>query len=182
VLYKIGSGMGTRPRLALAVLCSFLIAGCISFNGGSEEGSRKVIVTQLYAANSIAQDEDILTDGFGDLRTRFFTDETKRTTMIVDMPSGEALSGRVSFVSGLEPNFGNIFASVSPGTTMSIPGGIPSIVSLVGTRPATGLASLIGASPAKGTSIRCEFYIDIIGNHGRGACRSSKGGLYRLNY
>ncbi len=41
------------------------------------------------------------------------------------------------------------------------------------------MASAFGS---KGTSIDCEFYNDNVSGHGMGACKSSQGVLYRLQY
>lgn len=95
----------------------------------------------------------------------------------ITMPDGEVLTGESSLVRGGSIGFGTIFASVygpkgsavGTATSMStdIPGGSP------------GMASLFGD---RGTAMQCEFYNDNFSGHGYGACRTSKGALYRLLY
>jgi len=93
------------------------------------------------------------------------------------MPDGEVLKGEYSLVRGGSIGFGNIYGSVygtggsasisGSSTSYAIPGGSP------------GMASAFGT---KGTSIQCEFYNDNFSGHGYGACKSSNGALYRIQY
>jgi hypothetical protein len=91
------------------------------------------------------------------------------------MPDGEVLTGEYALVRGGAIGCGSIDRSVyGPGgtttgtataTSYAVPGGSPGMVSAFGDR---------------GTAMECEVYNDNFSGHRYGACRSSKGALYRL--
>lgn len=111
----------------------------------------------LYPANDIARTEGVVL-------ARFEAHGTGHGATYMTLPSGEQLTGEFSIVRGGTAGFGVIFGQVYSGMTM--PGGSP------------GTASAFG----QGISMECEFYNDNFAGHGMGACRSSKGALYRLQY
>jgi hypothetical protein len=93
------------------------------------------------------------------------------------MPDGEILLGEYSIVFGGSVGFGTILGSVSgPGGAASV-NGVSESVKIEGR--GEGSASLVGD---RGTSMQCEFLNNNMTGHGMGACRSSKGELYRLLY
>ena len=93
------------------------------------------------------------------------------------MPDGEILLGEYSIVFGGSVGFGTILGSVSgPGGAASV-NGVSESVKIEGR--GEGSASLVGD---RGTSMQCEFLNNNTTGHGMGACRSSKGELYRLLY
>lgn len=113
----------------------------------------------------------------GALRAHFNADGTGHCHIQISTPDGEVLQGEYSMVRGAAVGFGTIYGSVygsagatayrSQATSYAMAGGSP------------GTAS---ASDDRGTSIQCEFYNDNVSGRGYGACRSSKGALYRLVY
>jgi len=148
--------METRPVLSLFALCA-VVAGC----------ARNA---SLYPANDEAASGGVLT-------ARFHTYGTGHGEIQIPMPDGEVLKGEYSIVRGGTIGFGTIYGSVygtggaasyhGQSSTYVMPGGSP------------GMASLFGD---RGTSAQCEFYNDNFSGHGNGACKISKGALYRLIY
>jgi hypothetical protein len=124
----------------------------------------------LYPANDIAQKTGVLSGswvGHGHLHG----------TAELTMPDGEILQGEYSIVTGGSIGFGNIFSTVygSRGFASGIGTVSGSSISAGG----EGSASLYGS---KGTSMQCEFRNNNMTGHGYGACQSSIGGLYRMQY
>ena len=113
---------------------------------------------RLYPANDTARPGGVL-------EATFEAHGTGHGAAVIDMPDGEVLTGEFSIVRGGGVSFGSIFGEVYGSSFM--PGGSP------------GMASAFGN---KGTSMSCEFYNDNFSGHGMGACRSSTGALYRLQY
>jgi hypothetical protein len=98
-------------------------------------------------------------------------------TARITMPDGEVLQGEYSIVFGGAVGFGSIFGSVyGPSGSASV-SGTSANVSIEG--KGQGQASLVGN---RGTTIQCEFANANMTGHGFGACRSSRGILYRLMY
>jgi hypothetical protein len=97
-------------------------------------------------------------------------------TAKVTMPDGEVLQGEYSVVFDGSMGFGTIFGTVyGPGGSRSVIG-TSTNVSIAG--KGQGFASLSSGS----TSMQCEFLNANMTGHGYGACKSSKGGTYRLMY
>jgi len=98
-------------------------------------------------------------------------------TAKITMPDGEILSGEYSIVFGSSVGFGTILASVyGPGGVASV-NGTSASVKIDGR--GEGSASLVGD---RGTSAQCEFLNANMTGHGYGACRLSKGDVYRMLY
>jgi hypothetical protein len=97
--------------------------------------------------------------------------------MEITMPDGEFLSGEYSIVFDSSVGFGSIFATVYGSGGARSGSGISSNFSMSGS--GQGSASLFGN---RGTSVQCEFLNNNMTGHGYGACRSSKGGVYRMLY
>lgn len=124
----------------------------------------------MYPANDIATQQGVLT-------ATFIAHGTGHGEITVDAPNGEHFQGEFSIVRGGAIGFGSIYGSVygqggattasGTATTYSIPGGSPGTASAFGDRK---------------TSLECEFFNDNFSGHGNGACRSSTGALYRLQY
>ena len=100
-----------------------------------------------------------------------------RGTARIDMPDGEVLQGEYSIVFGGAVGFGTIFGSVYGRNGSASVSGTSANVSVEG--KGQGQAALVGN---RGTTIQCEFLNANMTGHGFGACRSSKGVLYRLMY
>jgi hypothetical protein len=125
---------------------------------------------RLYPANDTAAASGVLT-------MHFTSYGTGRGPVEIPMPDGEVLKGEYTLVRGGAVGFGSIYGLVyGPGgtttgtataTSYAVPGGSPGMVSAFGDR---------------GTAMQCEVYNDNFSGHGYGACRSSKGALYRLQY
>ena len=98
-------------------------------------------------------------------------------TAKITMPDGEILLGEYSIVFGGSVGFGSILATAyGPGGTTSI-NGTSASVKIDGR--GEGSASLVGD---RGTSAQCEFLNANMTGHGSGACRLSKGSVYRMLY
>jgi len=148
---------------ASAVVCCALAVLAIS-------GCTIERAARLYPANDIARTDGVLIANFQD-------HGTGHGAIVIIMPNGESLAGEFSIVLGGTIGFGSIFGQVygpqgiakaaGHSTSYVMPGGSP------------GMASAFGSN---GTSMECEFYNDNLTSHGMGACRSSKGALYRLQY
>lgn len=98
-------------------------------------------------------------------------------TLEITMPDGELLQGEYSIVFGSSIGFGNIFATAYGAGGAASANGFSTNVAISGS--GQGSAVLSGD---RGTSIQCEFLNNNLTGHGYGACRSSKGGLYRMVY
>lgn len=100
-----------------------------------------------------------------------------RGTARIDMPDGEVLQGEYSIVFGGAVGFGSILGSVyGPNGSASV-SGTSATVSIEG--KGEGEASFVGN---RGTTMECEFLNANMTGHGFGACRSSRGIVYRLMY
>jgi hypothetical protein len=134
---------------------------------GSQERLRQ---GRLYPANDVAATSGVLT-------LEYVSRGTGAGPITIVMPNGETMQGEYTIVRGGGVGFGSIFATVygpqgsasgvATSTSHDIPGGSPGVASLFGDR---------------GTSMQCEFYNDNISGHGYGACRSSNGAVWRLQY
>lgn len=100
-----------------------------------------------------------------------------RGTARIDLPDGEILQGEYSIVFGGAVGFGSIIGSVYGSNGSASVSGTSANVSIEG--KGQGEASLVGN---RGTTMECEFLNANMTGHGFGACRSSKGNLYRLMY
>lgn len=152
-----GALSARRIPLALALLLG--LAGCAIER-----------TPHLYPANDIAQQTGVLSGswvGHGQLHG----------TAELTMPDGEILQGEYSIVAGGSIGFGNIFSTVYG--TRGFASGIGTVSSGSMSASGEGSASLYGS---KGTSVQCEFRNNNMTGHGYGACQSSKGGLYRMQY
>jgi hypothetical protein len=87
------------------------------------------------------------------------------------MPYGETVKGEYSPVAGGTVGFGSIYNAVfgpnGVAATSAAPAGTPGKVSGYG---------------VDGTQIACEYYRDGASGHGSGACHTSTGFLYRLQF
>lgn len=146
-----------RARFIPTLLVGIFVSGC-------------AMTAHLYPAN------DVATSG-GVLEAHFTAYGTGHTTVSATMPDGEILTGEATVVRGGSMGFGTIFASVYGAGGSAAGSGISTSYNIPGGSP--GMASLFGT---KGTSMECEFYNDNFSGHGYGGCKSSKGGLYRLQY
>ena len=93
------------------------------------------------------------------------------------MPDGEHLQGEFSIVFGGSVGFGNILATANSAAGSVTASGFSTSVAI--SDSGQGSAVLSGD---RGTSIQCEFLNNNLTGHGYGACKSSKGGLYRMVY
>jgi hypothetical protein len=73
--------------------------------------------------------------------------------------------------------FGSIFATAYGPNSSTTVHGSATTYNVEGGSP--GIASAYGSN---GTTMQCEFYNDNYSGHGYGACSSSKGALYRMQY
>jgi len=123
----------------------------------------------LYPANDLARPKGVL-------EATFVAHGTGHGNVTMTLPDGETAKGEFSIVRGGSIGFGSIYGEVygdvsgsvsATSVTRTVPGGSP------------GMASAFGDH---GTSVDCEFYNDNTSGHGLGACKTSKGALYRLQY
>jgi hypothetical protein len=123
----------------------------------------------LYPANDLARTGGVLTG-------KFVANGSGHGTATIVLPTGVQLNGEFTIVRGGAMGFGSIYGQVyGPGGVTHVAGNSSSYVVEGGSR---GMASVFG----QGISMDCEFYNDNMSGHGMGACRSSKGELYRLQY
>ena len=149
----------TAARSALTVLLLFSLSSCVI--------KRPL---HLYPTGDKSSDPAVL-EGL------FVGHGQGRGTARIDMPDGEVLQGEYSIVFGGAVGFGSILGSVyGPNGSASV-SGTSANVSIEG--KGQGEASLVGN---RGTAMECEFLNANMTGHGFGACRSSKGVLYRLMY
>jgi hypothetical protein len=132
--------------------------------------SQAVRSARLYPANDLARSGGVLS-------AQFMDSGTGHGTIEMTMPDGEALRGEYSVVRGGTVQFGSIFESVYGPGGIATGTGTTSNYSMPGS--SAGAASAFGS---KGTSMDCELYNDNVSGHGMGACKSSQGALYRLQY
>lgn len=125
---------------------------------------------RLYPANDLARPGGVLS-------AQFIDSGTGHGLIEMTLPDGEVLTGEYTVVRGGAVQFGSIFESVYGPGGVATGTGTASTYSMAGSSP--GTASAFGS---KGSSMDCEFYNDNVSGHGMGACRSSQGALYRLQY
>ena len=117
---------------------------------------------RLYPANGAAN--------AGGVRTAQLTDQSPgRGTIEFTMPYGETLTGEYAPASAGAAGFGSIYNAVfgpkGAAATNAAPSGSPGTVTGYG---------------VDGTRLKCEYYG--AGGHASGACLTSTGFLYRLQY
>ena len=120
---------------------------------------------RLYPENEIAQ-------SMGVLEVNFTDDGTGAGEVTAILPDGEVLKGEYYTIDTSTSGFGTIYSSVygTAFTTQHItPGSQPGVVSMFGNR---------------GTMVQCEYFTSRpwFKSRGAGACKSSKGALYRLHF
>lgn len=124
---------------------------------------------RLYPANDVARTGGVLTG-------KFVAHGTGHGAATITLPTGEQLNGEFTIVRSGAMGFGSIYGQVfGPGGVASVSGNSSSYV-MEGS--SHGTASVYG----QGISMDCEFFNDNMSGHGMGACRSSKGALYKLQY
>lgn len=143
----------------VAVLTALVLAGC-----ATERAAR------LYPANDAAMP-------LGVLEARFMAHGTGNGEVEITLSDGELLKGEYSIVRDGAIGFGTIFASVYGPRGSASGSAFSTSYAMEGRSP--GIASAFGT---KGTRMQCEFYNDNWSGHGYGACQSSRGSLYRLQY
>lgn len=125
---------------------------------------------KLYPANDMAAEGGVL-----DV-TITASWEHSRAPISFTMPDGEKMEGELTILQNKTVEFGAIYNSldtnVDSGSALD-----------VGTRVRSqarspGIATLFGTN---GTMVECEFY-HVMGPHGAGVCKSSRGQLYKLHY
>ena len=149
----------SATRTALTVVALFALSSCVI--------KRPL---HLYPTGDKISDPVVL-DGL------FVGHGQGRGTARIDMPDGEVLQGEYSIVFGGAVGFGSIIGSVYGPNGSASASGTSANVSIAG--KGEGEASLVGN---RGTTMECEFLNANMTGHGFGACRSSKGVLYRLMY
>jgi hypothetical protein len=165
-----------RSRLiATAALAAATVTSCAHPQPRSAPASAQpplatVRSARLYPANDLAR-------AGGVLSAQFIDSGTGHGPIEMTMPDGEVLKGEYSVVRGAAVQFGSIFESVYGPGGIATGTGTTSNYAMPGS--STGAASAFGN---KGTSMDCEFYNDNVSGHGMGACKNSRGALYRLQY
>jgi hypothetical protein len=93
------------------------------------------------------------------------------------MPDGEALQGRYSIVAGSSVGFGSTFGTLYGPRGVASGSATTTSISMDGL--GQGAADLVGN---RGTVMQCEFANNNMFGHGFGACRTTKGVVWRLVY
>ena len=157
-----GIGQFRRPGSGLlAIALSFLIAGC-----GKGEG--QLVVASLHPLNH-APYAGVLTATLSNF-------EDRNGKIVVSSATGEALAGEYAISLDEPPGFGSILALGGIRKACSGERGPTADTRACGV--GLGSASLSGDL---GTTLDCEF-LNAPGGSGWGACRSSRGTVYRLIY
>jgi len=125
---------------------------------------------RLYPANDAAAKNGVV-------EARFISHGNANGAVEITMPDGERVKGEYSIVRQGTMGFGSIVTSVFGPDGSTSASAFRNNYSIQGGSP--GIASLFGS---RGTHMSCEFYNDNMSGHGYGACRSSAGALYRLQY
>jgi hypothetical protein len=126
---------------------------------------------RLYPANDLAAPGGVLT-------VRFTSTDSGHGEIEITMPDQDLLKGKYSIVRGVAVGFGRVYGAVyGIGGSASVSGSSQSHD--VVPAGSSGMAALFGP---KGTTMECEFLRDNVSGHGNGACKTSKGALYRLQY
>jgi hypothetical protein len=123
----------------------------------------------LYPANDLARRDGVL-------EAVFEASGVGHGNVHLTLPDGELAKGEFSIVRGGSASFGTIYGQVYGTDSASVDATTANRVVPGGSR---GSASAYGEH---GTSVDCEFYNDNFSGHGMGACKTSKGALYRLQY
>jgi hypothetical protein len=125
---------------------------------------------RLYPANDAATP-------LGVLKAEYQNYGTGHGTITVTLPDGEVLEGEYSTADNSSYQFGSVYASVygTGGSAYGTASG--GSVGISGSSP--GIASFFGS---KGTSMNCEYFVNNITGSGGGACKDSKGRLWKLHF
>lgn len=146
-------------RRTIVVLAAIALCGC-----AVERAAR------LYPENDAASAQRVI-------EARIIAQGGGHGLIEMSMPDGEIVKGEYAVVRDGTIGFGSVFGAVfGPGGSAS-GSGLSSNYSVRAASP--GVASGFGSN---GTRMSCEFYNDNMSGHGYGACRSSTGALYRLQY
>jgi hypothetical protein len=162
-------------RLILAVaLAMGALTSCVQpgppRSAPSPGPSAIVRSARLYPSNDLARASGVLS-------AQFTASGTGHGSIEMTLPDGEVLKGEYTVVRGGAIQFGSIFESVYGPGGFATGTGTSSTYTTPGS--SKGMASAFGS---KGSSMDCEFYNDNVSGHGMGACKSSQGALYRLQY
>ncbi len=140
------------------VLAAILVSGCTRD-------------ARLYPANDAAAIDGVLVVSFVD------SPFNRNGELELKMPDGELLKGEYSTVENASASFGTIYASVY-GTGGSAQGSATA-VGLHQPGSTVGMASAFGN---QGTRLECEYFVNNRSGKGGGACKTSRGGLYRMHF
>lgn len=116
----------------------------------------------LYPANDLARAGGIIT-------AHITSDNSGHGPAVIDLPTGEHIVGEFSILPAGAVGFGSILGELSRT-------GDPTAINTISGMP--GIVAGFGG----GVSIDCEFYNNGYTAHGTGACRTSAGALYRMQY
>jgi hypothetical protein len=111
----------------------------------------------------------------GNLRIKIVRYGTTSGPVTVWMPDGEVLQGRWSVIVGGAVGFGSTYASVYGSGGFASGSGFHSAMAVGLSAP--GVADAVGPS---GRTVHCEVMSS--GAHGNGACETSDGALYRVQF
>ena len=111
----------------------------------------------LYPANDLAEIDGVL-------EAKITAAVSGTTPIVIPMPSrNETLTGSITIMKAPPSGFGEILGEVNAAGVVSTTGQIVAVATLLGD---------------KGTRMKCEMIWGV----GGGACKSSEGGLYRLDF
>jgi hypothetical protein len=109
----------------------------------------------------------------GLLNIKFVDSGMGRGPIEVTLPSGELMKGECSTTDTSAYGFGSAISvsgsrsAIATGSTVSTPGHMP------------GVASLVGDA---GTTMHCEYTVNSLTGSGSGVCQTNKGAVYRLHF
>ena len=128
---------------------------------------------RLYPVNELASQTGII-------QAKYVDSGQGGGKVTIVMPDGEILNGEYSAVDNSTVGFGNIYTSVYDTGGSAFDSGSTTSYSVPGLNP--GIVSLFGD---KGTMMQCEYFVSTWSawsGTGGGACISSDGALYRLDF
>lgn len=147
-----------RGWVAIAALMALPLGACETTVGAT-----------LYPANDQAQQ-------IGMLHGSFVTVGSGHGPLTLVMPDGEVLNGTYSTIPGGSSSFGSLYASVYGTGGYASGSGFGSAFSIP--NASQGMADAGGPR----TTLHCEYVVSNLSGHGTGACRTTQGALFRLQY
>ena len=168
--------MSTRVGILLIVVASGTLAACAAPGVRQTQFSAPEYSPPSPVTRSGRLYPDVAR-AVGVLTASFIDNGSGHGAVAIGSPGAETFAGEYTIVVGGVLNFGSTYGLVFEQLNGGMYAGQEASRSMPGA--SQGTASAFGSS---GTSLDCEFYNDNVSGHGYGACKTSTGALYRLQY